>query len=258
MATALVTGASSGIGRELARVFARNGHGLVLAARRVDELNALAAELRDKFKVPVACLRADLATTLGPQKLFDDVTAAGLTVDMIVNNAGFGLLGPFMESDGHRLREMLDVNVSALTRLTRLFLPGMVGRKVGWVLNVASTAAFQPGPLMAAYYATKAYVLSLSEALAYELRDTGVTVTCLCPGPTATEFSDVAGATKTKLFKKGRLMTATAVAEAGYAGLMAGKRVVIPGFQNRLLARLSPFLPRALTSRIVERYQQSK
>ena len=258
MPTALVTGASAGIGRELARVFARNGHGLILAARRLDELNALATELRDEFKVMVTCIRADLGTPDGAAKLFDDTTAAGLTVDVLVNNAGFGLLGPFAENEPETLHGMIAVNVAALTSLTRLSLPGMISRKSGRVLNVASTAAFQPGPLMAAYYATKAYVLSLSQALSYELRGTGVTVTCLCPGPTATEFSDVAGATKTRLFKKGRLMTAAAVADAGYAGLMAGKRVVIPGLQNRLMACLSPFTPRSFVMGMIERYQKSK
>jgi short-subunit dehydrogenase len=258
MPTALITGASAGIGRELARVMARNGHGLILAARRLEELNVLAAELRDEFKVPVICLRADLGTADGARKLFNETTAAGLTVDVLVNNAGLGLLGPFAENDTDKLDKMIAVNVVALTALTRLSLPGMVERKSGRVLNVASTAAFQPGPLMAAYYATKAYVLSLSEALSYELRGTGVTVTCLCPGPTATEFSDVAGATKTRLFKKARLMSAAAVAEAGYAGLMAGKRVVIPGSQNRLMARLSPFAPRSIVMRVIERYQKSK
>jgi short-subunit dehydrogenase len=254
---ALVTGASAGIGKELARRFARGGHDLVLTARRADELHALAGELR-AAGAGAHVFPADLSDPAAPGKLFDEVAAASLTVDVLVNNAGFGLYGPFVDSDPHRLLALVQVNVAALTHLTRLFVPGMVARGRGRVLAVASTAAFQPGPLMAGYYATKAYVLSLSEALAHELRGTGVTVTCLCPGPVRTEFGAVAAMDGSPLFDSPNVMDAAAVADAGYRAAMRGERVAIPGLLNRLGAFATRFAPRSLLMRVVERIQAKR
>jgi short-subunit dehydrogenase len=255
---ALVTGASAGIGRELARRFAAGGHDLVLTARRADELRALADELSAEHGVAVRAVPADLSDPVAPRTLFDEVAAAGLAVDVLVNNAGFGMYGPFAEADPDRLLAMVQVNVAALTHLTRLFLPGMVARGRGRVLNVASTAAFQPGPLMAAYYASKAYVLSLSEALAFELRGAGVTVTCLCPGPTRTEFAAAAVVGGSRLFDSPYVMDAAPVAEAGYRAAMRGRRVVVPGLLNRLGAFATRFVPRPLLMRVVHRIQDRR
>lgn len=240
---ALVTGASAGIGKELARVLAPD-HDLILSARRVDELNALAAELRTGGTV-CHVIPADLADPAGPRQLADAVAALGLTVEVLVNNAGFGDLGPFASADLDKLRRMIQVNVTALTELTGLFLPGMRERGRGRILNVGSVAGFQPGPMMATYYATKAYVNSLSQATANELQGTGITVTCLCPGPTDTEFTAVAGMHPGKAFSVGHRMTARAVAEAGVRGMSRGKALVIPGWRNRLVIFLQRLVPRA-------------
>ncbi|OWK40252.1 SDR family NAD(P)-dependent oxidoreductase [Fimbriiglobus ruber] len=255
---ALVTGASAGIGKELARVFARNGHDLILTARREAELRALADELARSHGAAVHIFPADLSDPAAPRALYDKVAAAGLNVDVLVNNAGFGVYGPFADADPVRVAAMVQVNVAALTDLTRLFLPGMVARGTGRILNVASTAAFQPGPLMAVYYATKAYVLSLSEATAYELRRTGVTVTCLCPGPTRTEFATVAAMEDTKLFDAPYAMEVGPVAEAAYRATMRGTRVVVPGVQNWVGASLARFIPHWLLLRIVYRIQKRR
>ena len=249
---ALVTGASAGIGKELARVLAAD-HDLILSARRADELHALAAELKPHAGCHV--IPADLADPAGPAKLADAITAAGLTVDVLVNNAGFGDHGLFVAADQAKLLRMIQVNVTALTELTGRLVPGMVQRGRGKVLNVGSVAGFQPGPLMAVYYATKAYANSLSEALSNELAGTGVTVTCLAPGPTASEFRSVAGITKG--FSVAQGMTARAVAEAGVAGMKAGRRMVVPGFRNRLLLSAERFLPRGAVIRAV-RWMQGK
>lgn len=255
---ALITGASAGIGRELARRFAAGGHDLILSARRADELRLLAYDLSKDHGASCHVIPADLADPAAPQHLFDDATARGLTVDVLVNNAGFGVYGPFVGADAARLLAMIQVNVTALAHLTRLFLPGMVQRGHGRVLNVASTAAFQPGPLMAAYYASKAFVLSLSEALSEELRGTGVTVTCLCPGPTRTEFVDAAGMDGVAIFDTPAVMTATAVAEAGYLATLRGKRLAVPGWLNKLGAATAPFVPRFLLLPIVRRLQAKR
>jgi short-subunit dehydrogenase len=253
---ALVTGASAGIGKELARVLAAD-HDLILSARRVEELEALAAELRQSHGAACHVIPADLADPAGPRTLFDAVSATGLGVDVLVNNAGFGDLGPFADADLGKLLRMIQVNVSALTELSGLFLPAMRSRGRGRILNVGSVAGFQPGPLMAVYYATKAYVNSLSQALTNELGGSGVTVTCLCPGPTDTEFSQVAGMQQSKLFSVGHRLTARDVAEAGVRGMRRGKAVVIPGFRNRLLIFVQRFAPRSVVTRIV-RWMQEK
>src|SRR5438128_1555599 len=198
---ALITGASSGIGLELAKLFARDEHDVVLVARRADKLKQLAAQLGSAHNIRATVIPADLADPAAPEEIFRALRAADVELDVLVNNAGFGVTGPFLATDAAAELRMIQVNVTALTHLTKLFLPGMLGRGAGRVLNVASTAGFQPGPLMAVYYATKAYVISFSDALAEELRGTGVTVTCLCPGPTKTGFQEAAHMDGVRIFK---------------------------------------------------------
>jgi short-subunit dehydrogenase len=256
--TALITGASSGIGLELSRLFAADGHRLVLVARDRGRLESLAGELRSRFGVESLILPRDLADPGAPASIFEELARAGVTVEVLVNNAGCGLLGRFWEGDPARELAMIQVNVAALTHLTRLALPSMVARREGKVLNVASTAAFQPGPLMAVYYATKAYVLSFSEALSKELSGRGVTVTALCPGPTETGFQKAAGMERSRLFRRGLVMDAAAVARAGYRGLLRGKRVVVPGFKNRCMAQAASWAPRPLVLWVSKRLQESR
>ena len=244
---ALVTGASGGIGAALAKELARHGHDLVLAARSVPPLEALAAALRDQG-AEASVIAADLAKPGAAATLADDIASRGLEIDVLVNNAGLGAAGRFDKIDPGRLSEVLQVNIVALSELTRLILPGMVARGRGRIMLVASVAGFQPGPRMAAYFASKAYVLSLGEALAYELRGTGVTVTVLCPGATATNFFLVAGAEHSLMAKRmRRMMSAEEVARLGYAGLAAGRRVVVTGAMNRLLALGGRYAPHPIT-----------
>jgi short-subunit dehydrogenase len=252
----LVTGASSGIGAELARVFAERGHSLLLTARREDRLEALAAELREKHGVAAEALAFDLEDPAAPQTLFGAVEGRGITLHTLVNNAGFGLRGKFATLPFDQQAAMVELNVGALTKLSRLFLPGLIERRQGGILNVASTAAFQAGPSMAVYYATKAYVLSLSEALHEEAKPHGVTVTALCPGPVPTEFSARASLQMTRLVKM-RAMTLSApeVARAGVEGYEAGKAIVIPGLLNKIGALGAQLGPRALGRRIAGRLQ---
>jgi len=249
----VVTGASGGIGYELCKLFARDHYPLLLVARSGDKLKAFAEELTATHAVTVATCALDLAAPDAPKQLFDAAQNQGVPVQILVNNAGFGAYGPFTEADLAASLQMLQLNVVALTHLTRLFLPGMLERNFGGVLNVASIAAFQPGPLMAVYYSSKAYVLHFSEALAEELRNSNVRVTALCPGPTATGFEGRAGLSVSKVFTG--VMDAHAVAEAGYKGLLLGRRIVVPGMWNRLLAQSYRFLPRALLAGIVRRVQ---
>src|ERR1051325_400430 len=223
--TALVTGASGGIGEELARLFAADGHALVLVARSEEKLRRLAEELGAKHGVAVRVLASDLSRAEAPREILEELTRAGVSVDALVNNAGIGTWGLFAETDLKQELELLQINVVALTHLTKLFLPSMIARGRGYVCNVASTAAFQPGPLMAVYYASKAYVLSFSEALSNETAGTGVVVSALCPGPTETGFVAAAGMGDSKLFDRGP-MGAREVAEAGYRGMLEGKRIV--------------------------------
>jgi short-subunit dehydrogenase len=250
MATALITGASSGIGLELARVFAAEGVDVVLAARSEDKLQALAQELVDAHKVAAEVIAGDLSVVGAAQELYDAVKERGLTVDYLVNNAGFGVYGEFAETAWADEAAMLNVNIVALTHLTKLFVPYFVERGSGRILNVASTASFQPGPLMAAYFASKAYVLSFSEAVANELKGTGVTVTALCPGATATGFQSAAGAAGSRLFETRTLPTGADVATYGYKVMMRGKRVAVHGVLNRILAQSNRFAPRRLSMAI--------
>jgi hypothetical protein len=258
MPTALITGASAGIGLELAKRFAAGGHALILTARRADELNKLAEQLKAAHKVDVHVFPLDLGAPDGPAKLHEQVTAAGLTVDVLVNNAGFGTLGPFLDTELEKELAMIRLNVSAVVDLCGRFVPAMKARGSGRVLNVASVAAFQPGPFMAIYYGTKAFVLSFSEALWDELRGSGVTVTCLCPGPVRTEFADVAGMHGTNLFSGPNVMDVGPVCDAAFKATMKGKRLVVPGFLNRLLVFAVRFAPRRMVLRIVRRFQQKR
>jgi len=253
--TALITGASFGIGREFARIFAREGCNLVLVARSADKLRQLSSDLDKAHGARSLILAVDLTEPGAAAYVLDQTTRADIQVDVLVNNAGFAQYGLFAENDLEECLRQIQLNVTFLTHLTRLYLPAMMERKSGGILNVASTAAFQPGPLMAVYYATKAYVLSLSEALANELGGTGVTVTCLCPGPTATEFHKRANATSMRLLKFGS-MDARTVAEDGYRALIARKPLVISGFKNWLLAQSVRFSPRRVVTTIARKIQE--
>jgi uncharacterized protein len=257
--TALVTGASNGIGLELARVLAADGHDLVLVARSKDKLEALAAELGAAHGVKVTVMVADLARPEAPTELFAACRSAGIAVDVLVNNAGYGTFGRFADETA-LLDElaMIQVNVVALTHLAKLFVPGMVARKRGRILNVASTAAFQAGPLMAVYYASKAFVLSLSEALAKELEGTGVTVTALCPGPTESGFQGVARMQDSKLVAGKKMPTSATVALAGYRAMQRGRVVYVPGLTNKILAASVRFTPRPILRSIVKSMQERK
>ena len=250
--TVLITGASSGIGRALAPLFARDGYALVLAARRLEVLRSLQAELTTTSRVPVRCLRADLSTHGGADLLHADLLREGLTIDVLVNNAGVGMQGAFVQLPLHDQLQMMTLNMLSLTTLTGLLVPGMMQRRHGGILNVGSTAAFQPGPFMAVYYATKAYVVSFSEALADELDGSGVVVSCLAPGPTETSFAVTAGASRSRLFQ-GDVMTAEEVARIGYDGWRRGKSLVIAGRSNRVRQLLTRVLPRRYVRDAVRR-----
>jgi short-subunit dehydrogenase len=247
--TALITGASGGIGYELAKLFANDHYDLVLVARSGDKLKEIAAELQSAG-ISVKTVAMDLTADRAAKILFDHLEGEAAVIDVLVNNAGFGSFGEFAGIAEEDVLGQIQLNITALSHLTRLFLPGMLARRRGKIMNVASTAAFQPGPLMAVYYATKAYVLSFSEALANEVAGTGVVVSCLCPGPTDTGFQKRAGTDQSRLSRKLRAMTAETVARDGYAGLMAGKTVVISGTQNWLLAQSVRFAPRKLVTAV--------
>ena len=241
---ALVTGASGGIGADLAREPARDGHDLVLVARSVASMRKLAEEV----KTGTTIIASDLSVPGAADQLAREIETRALDIDVLINNAGLGDTGPFAGSDPARLGEMLYVNVGVPTLLTRALLPGMIARKRGRVMFVASTAAFQPGPNMAVYYATKAYVLSLGEAIAWELRGSGVTVTTLCPGPTATNFAKVAKNDSSTLFTNPmiKVISSAEVARIGYNALKAGRRLAIAGFANKLTAMSARVSPRSM------------
>ena len=241
---ALVTGASAGLGDDFARQLSKRGHRLVLVARRKERLDELARELGNARAVALDLSRKDAAV-----KLLADLEANGEIVDVLVNNAGFGLIGRFAELDAKRERQMIDLNVATLTDLCRAVAPGMIKRKSGAILNVASTAAFQPGPKMAIYFATKAFVLSLSEALHEELKPHGVKVSCLCPGPTRTEFGDVAGFGGNGVFDRVAMESAEVV-RIGLQALDKNKAVAIAGFVNKVGALSTRFAPRSVVRKI--------
>ncbi len=253
--TTLITGASSGIGLELARIFAQEGSDLFLVARNETKLLQLKSELESKHNISVHVFPKDLSQPSAPEELYHLTKEYHLQVNTLVNNAGFGTYGFFKDTKLQEELNMIQVNISSLTALTKLFLPQMITQKSGKILNVASTAAFQPGPLMAVYFTTKAYVLSFSEALANELKGTGITVTTLCPGPTETEFQKRSQMNSGSLFT-GNIPTAKSVAEVGYSGLMKGKTVVIPGWKNTTLTFLNRFVPRTVATAIVRRLQE--
>jgi len=248
--TALITGASGGIGYELAKLFAKDHHNLVLVARSGDKLAKFADELQRQFGILAKPVALDLTEGPAPQFLFDQLQREGTAIDVLVNNAGYGVRGDFAEVSLEENLGQIQLNVTALTHLTRLFVAPMMERRRGKIMNVASTAGFQPGPLMAVYYATKAYVISFSEALANELKASGVTVTCLCPGATDTGFQGRAGTESTVLFRRLRPMDAKRVARDGYRALMAGRTLAISGTRNWLLAESVRFSPRKLVTAV--------
>jgi hypothetical protein len=252
--TALITGGSSGIGFELSWLFAKDGYNLVIVARNRQELDVASKKL-SSLGVSVLTVQKDLSDPNAPAEIFDSLQKAKVRVDVLVNNAGFGNFGKFHETDLGKELQMIQVNITALTHLTKLFVKGMVERKKGKILNLASTAAFQPGPLMAVYYASKAYVLHFSEAIANELEGTGVTVSALCPGPTRTGFQKRSDMGDSRLFRD-KIMEPKAVAKAGYDGLMKGKTIVIPGLKNRLLAFSVRLTPRKTVARIARSMQE--
>ena len=249
--TALIPGASSGIGKALAYHFAQDGYLLVLAARGVARMQALADELQERFKVGVTVMGADLQTNDGAARLHADVKARGIVLSALVNNAGYGAFGEFKDSALPQELAMMQLNMNTVVVLTKLFMPDLLATR-GKILNTASTAAFQPGPYMAVYYATKAFVLSFSEALAAELEDTCVTVTALCPGPTASGFQDKANLGHSALVKGKKLPTSEDVAASGYRAMQRGQRVYIPGFRNWAMAQSVRITPRNLTTRVVK------
>jgi uncharacterized protein len=248
--TALITGASGGIGYELAKLFAKDHHNLVLVARGGAKLTEVANEIQGEFGVSVKTIALDLAAIPAPQFLFDQLQPEGVVIDVLVNNAAYGKFGEFADLPLEESLGQIQLNITALTELTKLLLGPMIARGSGKIMNVASTAGFQPGPLMAVYYATKAYVISFSEALANELKHSGITVTCFCPGATDTGFQGRAGMENSRLFKKIGAMDVKTVARDGYRGMMKGRTLVFSGFQNWLTAESVRFAPRKMVTAV--------
>lgn len=256
--TALITGASSGIGYELAKIFARENTQLIITARREEKLQNLKNELEKNHSIQVHLFTADLSKTDAPELIFDFCKENNLQVDYLINNAGIGDYGFFSESSWDTTQTMIDLNIKSLTHLTRLFLPGMIERKSGKIMNVASTASFQPGPLMSVYYATKHYVLAFSEALANEVSVHDITITTLCPGPTKSEFQETANMQKSKLMDRFPMPDSQEVAEYGYKSMMNGKRVAVHGFANKVMSKLVSLFPRKMVTSIVRKVQERK
>ncbi len=256
--TALITGSSGGIGYELALQFAQDGYQLILVARNREKLEVLAKKITETHHVEVMVFDTDLSEHSAPLQLYEAITSLNIQVDVLVNNAGFGMYGPFQHTDAVREISMIDLNVRTLTQLTKLFLPEMLQRKSGGILNVASTAAFQPGPMMAVYCATKAYVLSFTEALANEVRGSGVTVCALCPGGTKTDFAarSAVGFDRPIHFERAEnmMMQASEVAIIALNGFKKGQRVIIPGGVNRVLSLLPRILPRDWTTHMMRKF----
>ena len=255
MATALITGASNGIGLELALIHAAKGDQLVLVARNKSKLDELKLELEKTYKISVYTIGKDLSAMNASQEVFDETSKQQIQIDYLINNAGFGDFGMFVETDWNKEAQMIQLNITAVTQLTKLYLKEMVKRSSGKIMNVASTAAFQSGPTMAVYYATKAYVLSFSEAIDNEVRDKGVTVTALCPGATESGFQAAAAMEESNLVKGRKLPTSKEVAEYGYESMMKGRTVAIHGFMNYLLANSVRFIPRAMVVKVTRKLQ---
>jgi len=255
--TALITGASSGIGLEFARLFAQDGYHLVLVARNREALGALADELHSQHGVEVRVAPKDLSHPSAPAELYQELHESGIALDVLVNNAGFGGSGPFLQTDWSTEEEMMQVNIVSLVHLSKLFLPQIVARK-GKLLNVGSVAGFLPGPYTSIYYASKAFVLHFTEALAEELNGTGATVTCLCPGPVQTNFQKRAHTGGSSRANKGLSVDVREVARQGYLGMKEGQRIVIPGWKNRLLTNLIRAVPRNTVTKMVGRMYAAK
>jgi short-subunit dehydrogenase len=248
--TALITGASNGIGLELAKVHASKGGDLVLVARNKSKLDELKIDLEKQFKISVLTIKKDLSLPNAAMEIYEETTKKDIQVDYLINNAGFGDFGMFVETDWNKELQMINLNITTLTLFTKLYLQDMMKRRSGKIMNVASTAAFQPGPTMAVYCATKAYVLSFSEAVSNEVSDKGITITSLCPGATETGFKTAAALEESKLFKDKKLPTAKEVAEYGYAAMIKGKTVAIHGMLNSIMANAIRFIPRALILKV--------
>ena len=258
MTTALITGASSGIGLELAKVHASKGGDLVLVARNKLRLDELKTELESKFKVKVYTIGKDLSLANSAQEVYNETKNQNIEIDYLINNAGFGDFGMFVDTDWNKELQMINLNITTLTHFTKLYLQDMVKRGSGRIMNVASTAAFQSGPTMAVYFATKAYVLSFSEAIDNEVRDKGVTVTTLCPGATESGFQAAAAMEESNLVKGKKLPTSKEVAEYGYKAMIKGKTVAIHGLMNYIMASSVGLLPRAWVVKITRKMQDKK
>lgn len=252
---ALVTGASMGIGLELAREHAKTGNDLVLVARNGEKLNELKIDFESAYNISVYIIAKDLARRESPKEIYNELKQKQIDITYLINNAGFGDFGMFVDADYLKLQQMIDLNISTLTEMTHLFLKDMIRKKVGKVMNVASTAAFQSGPTMAVYYATKAYVLSFTEAVNNEVSNTGVTLTALCPGATESGFQAAAAMEESKLVKGKKLPTSSDVAKYGYKAMMNGKVVAIHGFMNAILANSVRFMPRSIVVRVTRMMQ---
>jgi uncharacterized protein len=255
MATALITGSSNGIGLELAKVHASKGDNLVLVARNKSKLDELKTELERQYKISVYTIGKDLSANNSAKEVYDETTKQNIQIDYLINNAGFGDFGMFVETDWNKELQMINLNITTLTQFTKLYLQDMVKRRNGKIMNVASTAAFQSGPTMAVYYATKAYVLSFSEAVNNEVSDKGVTITTLCPGATESGFQAAAAMEESNLVKGKKLPTSKEVAEYGYASMMKGKTVAIHGLINYLMANSVRFTPRSLVVKLTRKIQ---
>lgn len=258
MTTALITGASNGIGLELAKIHASKGDNLVLVARNDSKLNELKNQLESLYKTQVQVISKDLSVPNAAQEVYNETTRQGIPINYLINNAGFGDFGSFYTADWDKAQRMINLNIASLTQFTHLYLKDMVNSGSGRIMNVASTAAFQPVPTMAVYSATKAYVLSFSEAVNNEVRDKGVTVTALCPGPTATGFRTAAAMEKSGLVQNSKSVGAKEVAEFGYKAMMSGKAVAIHGTKNYIMTRAASFFPRKMVINITRKMMEER
>jgi uncharacterized protein len=256
--TALITGASNGIGFELAKVHASKGDNLVLVARSISKLDELKSELESKYKISVLPIGKDLSLQGAVKEVYEELKSKNIKIDYLLNNAGFGDFGLFAESDWNKQEKMINLNITALAHFTRLFLPDMISRRSGKILNVASTASFQPGPTMSVYFATKAFVLSFSEAVNNEVNEFGITVTALCPGATLSGFQAAASTEVNRLHERKNIPTSKEVAKYGYRAMMQGRAVAIHGFRNTLLANSVRFAPRSLVVKMARKIQEKK